>query len=149
MPSSLRVPTCVLSLFLFAGLAATTLAETQSLETLLAYLKSPNIGTRSDAARKLGERRVHNQLAVEALSTAARKDEEAEVRAEAVEALGKIKDFTAVPDIISALKDTDPGVRRKAVWSLVALYTEHDIDFILNRREGWNLFNPFLDTRDH
>ena len=31
-------------------------AETQSLETLLAYLKSPNPSTRRDAAHKLGER---------------------------------------------------------------------------------------------
>ncbi|HEV8488000.1 MAG TPA: HEAT repeat domain-containing protein [Blastocatellia bacterium] len=150
MPSIFRAPTCVLSLFLLVGaLAAAAPAETQSLETLLAYLKSPNIGTRSDAARKLGERRVRNQLAVESLSIAVRKDEAAEVRAEAVQALGKIKDFAAVPDMISALKDTDPSVRPRAVWSLVALYTEHDIDFITNRREGWNLFNPFLDTRDH
>jgi HEAT repeat protein len=29
------------------------------------------------------------------------------------------------------------------------MYTEHDIDFIVNRRTGWNRFNPFLDTSDH
>ena len=150
MPSNFRAATCLLSLFLLAGaLSVTAPAETQSLETLLAYLKSPNTSTRSDAARKLGERRVRNQLAVESLSMAVRKDDAAEVRIEAVSALGKIKDFGAVPDMLSALKDTDPSVRSRAVWALVALYTEHDIDFITNRREGWNLFNPFLDTSDH
>jgi HEAT repeat protein len=124
-------------------------AETQSLETLLAYLKSPNPGTRRDAAHKLGERRVRNQLAVEALAVAARKDEDREVRAEALQSLGMIKDFSALPEMLDALKDQHSDVRRVAIRSLVALYTEHDIEFITNRRVGWNLFNPFLDTNDH
>jgi HEAT repeat protein len=124
-------------------------AETQSLETLLAYLKSPIPGTRRDAAHKLGERRVRNQLAVEALAVAARKDEDPDVRAEALRSLGMIKDFSALPEMIDALKDPDTEVRGIAIRSLVALYTEHDIDFITNRRAGWNLFNPFLDTSDH
>ncbi len=124
-------------------------AETQSLETLLAYLKSPNSSTRRDAAHKLGERRVRNQLAVEALAVAARKDEDPDVRAEALQSLGMIKDFAALPEMIDALKDPITDVRNAAIKSLVALYTEHDIDFITNRRAGWNLFNPFLDTSDH
>jgi len=124
-------------------------AETQSLETLLAYLKSPNASTRHDAARRLGERRVRNQLAVEALAVTARKDEDRDVRSRALESLGMIKDFSALPEMIDALKDPNIDVRRMAVKSLVALYTEHDIDFITNRRAGWNLFNPFLDTSDH
>lgn len=124
-------------------------AETQSLETLLAYLKSPNPETRRDAAHKLGERRARNQLAVEALAVAARKDEDAEVRAKALESLGMIKDFAALPEMLDGLKDSKPEVRSIAIRSLVALYTEHDIDFITNRRSGWNLFNPFLDTSDH
>jgi HEAT repeat protein len=127
----------------------TVRADTQSLETLLAYLKSPNPGTRRDAAHKLGERRVRDQLAVEALSVAARKDEDPDVRAEALQSLGMIKDFAALPEMIDALKDPKTDVRSIAIRSLVALYTEHDIDFITNRREGWNLFNPFLDTSDH
>ncbi|MEK6406780.1 MAG: HEAT repeat domain-containing protein [Acidobacteriota bacterium] len=123
--------------------------ETQSLETLLAYLKSPNASTRQDAAHKLGERRVRNQLAVEALAVAARKDEDYDVRAEALRSLGMIKDFSALPEMLDALKDPNSNVRGVAIRSLVALYTEHDIDFITNRRSGWNLFNPFLDTNDH
>jgi HEAT repeat protein len=126
-----------------------TRAETQSLETLLAYLKSPNPGTRQDAAHKLGERRVRNQLAVEALAVTARKDEDPNVRSEALKSLGMIKDFSALPEMIDALKDPTAEVRGIAIRSLVALYTEHDIDFITNRRAGWNLFNPFLDTSDH
>lgn len=131
------------------ALAAVVPAETQSLETLLAYLKSPNVETRRDAARKLGERRVRDQVAVESLSVAARQDYDREVRVEAVKALGLIKDFSALPDILGALKDSQTDVRLMAARSLVALYTEHDIDFITNRRTGWNRLNPFLDTSDH
>jgi HEAT repeat protein len=131
-----------------ATLALSVPAETQSLETLLAYLKSPIAKTRRDAAHKLGERRARNQLAVEALTVAARKDEDAEVRREAVRSLGMIKDFAAVPEMLDALKDENTDVRREAVRSLVALYTEHNIDFIVNRRVGWNRFNPLLDTND-
>ncbi|HKP86028.1 MAG TPA: HEAT repeat domain-containing protein [Blastocatellia bacterium] len=138
--------TSVVALLMLAQIAP---ADNQSLETLLAYLKSPNTGTRQDAARRLGERRERNQLAVEALAVAALKDEDPNVREEAVNSLGKIKDFTALPDMISALKDARTNVRNTAVRSLVMLYTEHDIDFITNRREGWNWFNPFLDTSDH
>src|SRR5215216_2090906 len=101
MPSKtkihLRIPSLVISLMM---LALTAPAENQSLETLLAYLKSPDTGTRSDAARRLGERRERNQLAIEALAVAARKDEKRDVRAEAVEALGKIKDFSALPEML-------------------------------------------------
>jgi HEAT repeat protein len=130
-------------------LATATLASDESLETLLAYLKSPNVSTRRDAARKLGERRERNQLAVEALAVSARKDDDRDVRLEAVVALGKLKDFTALADMLGALKDPSDPVRHAAIKALVMLYTEHDIDFITNRRDGWNWFNPFLDTSDH
>src|SRR5262245_11029029 len=150
MPSNKKlIVHLVLFVFAFAPLVLVTRAETQSLETLLAYLKSPIAGTRQDAARKLGERRVRNQLAVEALAVTARKDEDHDVRAEALKSLGMIKDFSALPEMLDALKDQNAEVRSIAIRSLVALYTEHDIDFITNRREGWNLFNPFLDTADH
>jgi HEAT repeat protein len=124
-------------------------SESDSVETLLAYLKSPNVRTRLSAARKLGQRRVRNQPVVEALGATARSDEDWNVRAAAVESLGMIKDFSALPAIFDALKDREVEVRRVAARSLVAFYTEHDIDFITNRRSGINLFNPFLDTSDH
>jgi len=150
MPSTnKRVVLIVALLTASLSFAVVVRADTQSLETLLAYLKSPIAGTRRDAAHKLGERRVRNQLAVEALAVAARKDEDHDVRAEALQSLGMIKDFSALPEMLDALKDPNTDVRRMAVKSLVALYTEHDIDFITNRRAGWNLFNPFLDTDDH
>ena len=150
MPSSKKLIVRVFALLLaFPALVFTARAETQSLETLLAYLKSPNASTRRDAAHKLGERRVRNQLAVEALAVTARKDDDREVRAEAIRSLGMIKDFSALPEMVDALKDTNSEVRRVAIKALVALYTEHDIDFITNRRTGWNLFNPVLDTSDH
>jgi HEAT repeat protein len=150
MPSSKKLIVRVFVLLLaFPALVLTARAETQSLETLLAYLKSPNASTRRDAAHKLGERRVRNQLAVEALAVTARKDEDRDVRGEAIQSLGLIKDFSALPEMLDALTDPISDVRRSAIKALVALYTEHDIDFITNRRSGWNLFNPFLDTDDH
>jgi len=149
MPSKKLLVLIAVLLITCVALTTAAPAETQSLETLLAYLKSPNAGTRRDAAHKLGERRIRNQLVVEALAVSARKDEDADVRAEALQSLGMIKDFSALAEMIAALKDDKPDVRGIAVKSLVALYTEHDIDFITNRRAGWNLFNPFLDTSDH
>src|SRR6185436_5925796 len=157
MPSttnpSVRILTLAAMLMMLAAafvmLAASVPADTQSLETLLAYLKSPNVSTRRDAARKLGERRVRNQLAVEALAVAATKDENGGVREDAVNSLGLIKDFSALPEMLDSIKDIEPSVRCVGVRSLVALYTEHDIEFITNRRSGWNLFNPLLDTSDH
>lgn len=149
MPSKKLLVLIAVLLITCVALTTAAPAETQSLETLLAYLKSPNAGTRRDAAHKLGERRIRNQLVVEALAVSARKDEDADVRAEALQSLGMIKDFSALAEMIAALKDDKPDVRGVAIKSLVALYTEHDIDFITNRRAGWNLFNPFLDTSDH
>src|SRR5215475_13048731 len=116
MPSNRKITVQVVALLVVLLTFVTVLrAETQSLETLLAYLKSPNANTRRDAAHKLGERRVRDQLAVEALSIAARKDEDAEVRSEALQSLGMIKDFSAMPEMIDALKDPKPDVRGIAI----------------------------------
>jgi HEAT repeat protein len=134
---------------LLGALIVPAMAETQSLETLLAYLKSPNSDTRRDAAKKLGERRIRDPLAVDALAVAARRDEDKDVRAEAMKSLGMIKDMTAMPDMLDGLKDAQKNVRSETVHSLVALYTEHDIDFIINHRKGFNRLNPFMDTDDH
>ncbi len=145
-PKPVRTLALIIALFSFAP---TAVADTQSLETLLAYLKSPVANTRRDAARKLGERRARTQLVVEALAVAARKDEDSRVRQEAIRSLGMIKDFSALSEMLDALKDPDRDVRRETVRGLVALYTEHNIDFIVNRRVGWNRFNPILDTNDN
>ena len=139
----------ILSAILLAALIAPAWAENQSLETLLAYLKSPIAETRRDAAHKLGERRVRDPLAVDALAVAARRDEDKEVRVEAIKSLGLIKDFSALPEMLDALKDSQKEVRSMTVRSLAALYTEHDIEFITTHRKGWNRLNPFLDTDDH
>ena len=139
----------LVAVLLLAAFVAPTPADTQSLETLLAYLKSPNAETRRDAARKLGERRIRDPLAVDALAVAARRDESREVRDESIKSLGLIKDFSALPEMLDGLRDTQREVRMTTVRSLVALYSEHDIDFITNRRTGWNRLNPFLDTDDH
>ncbi len=149
MPSKKLNLSLCLSAILLVSLTVPALADDQSLETLLAYLKSPIMETRRDAARKLGERRVRDPLAVDALAVAARRDDINEVRVEAMKSLGLIKDFTALADMLDALGDSSKEVRHITVRSLVALYTEHDIDFITNHRKGWNRLNPFMDTDDH
>jgi HEAT repeat protein len=138
----------VINAVLLVSIAAIA-ADDQSVETLLDYMKSPQAVTRREAAHKLGERRVRDQAAVQALAAAAHSDEDEQVRAEALRSLGRIKDFSALDVMIGAVKDSDPGVRRAAIKALVSLYTEHDIDFITNRRTGWNRLNPLLDTDDH
>lgn len=150
MPSNQKTHLRLLiAAILLGALMVPAMAENQSLETLLAYLKSPNADTRRDAARKLGERRVRESLAVDALAVAARRDESKEVRAEAMKSLGLIKDMTALPDMLDGLKDAQKNVRSVTVHALVALYTEHDIDFVTNHRKGFNRLNPFMDTDDH
>jgi HEAT repeat protein len=132
---------------LLVSLTAT--AQEQSVETLLTYLKSPIALTRRDAARKLGDRRVKDKAVVEALVVAAGKDEDEEVRAEALRSLGLIKDFSALDAMVGGVKDADPQVRKSAIKALVSLYTEHDIDFITNKGTMWDWLNPFLDKDDH
>src|ERR1044072_9061625 len=107
MPSNSKTLTRILTLVIaLLTFARTAPADTQSLETLLAYLKSPNTGTRQDAARRLGERRERNQLAVEALAVAARKDEDQNVREEAVNALGKLKELSTLPEMLDGFKES-------------------------------------------
>jgi HEAT repeat protein len=133
---------------LLIGAGFSALALGQSLEVLLAYLKSPNVETRRDAARKLGERRARDPMVTSELASAARDDPDYKVRSEALKSLGKIKDPTAIPAMIGALKDPSVEVRLAAIRSLAMLYIEHGIDFITNFRGDWNWINPFLDTND-
>jgi len=144
-----RASRILVGLFTILVVSVVAVAEEQSVDTLLTYLKSPVAQTRRDAAHKLGERRVKDQAVVQALAAAARGDEDEQVRAEAIHALGRIKDLSTLDVMLGGVKDSDPGVRRAAIKALVALYTEHDIDFITNRRTGWNRLNPLLDTDDH
>ncbi|MEW6129558.1 MAG: HEAT repeat domain-containing protein [Acidobacteriota bacterium] len=148
MPSRKLNLSIFASAILLVSLIIPVLAENQSIETLLAYLKSPVTETREDAARKLGERRARDPHVVDALAVAARRDEDKDVRIEAIKSLGLIKDLSATADMIDALTDANKEVRHITVRSLVALYTEHNIDFITNHRKGWNRLNPFMDTDD-
>lgn len=130
------------------AMAFSVAAPGQSLEVLLAYLKSPNAETRRDAARKLGERRARDPMVTSELASAARNDPDYKVRMAALESLGKIKDMAAIQAMTQALKDPSVEVRMAAIRSLVMLYMEQGIDFITNFRGDWNWINPFLDTND-
>lgn len=114
------------------------------LETMVANLKSPDVLVRRKAAKELGERRFRE--ASGPLAEAARTDSDAEVRSAAVESVGRIKDFEAIPAVIEVLKDTAPPVRRSAIRALVSYYIESEIGFVFAERKGWNTLNPFLDT---
>lgn len=134
----------VIGVALVSGLPST--ARAQNLEVLLANLKSPVVGTRRDAAKKLGENRSF--AAARALAEVATKDADAKVRENSLWALGQIRDFTQVSVMIDGLADNFEDVRRSALMALVSLYKEDGTAFILNRRRGINIVNPFLDTND-
>ncbi len=134
-----------LVVFLTPGLCSPALA--QSTEELIANLRSPVAKARREAAHELGERR--QKEASEALQGAMRSETDPEVRSAVVIALGRIKDMAALPVMLAALQDGEVDVRRNAILALVMLYIEKDIDFILARRAGINLLNPFLSTYDN
>ncbi|MBX7222314.1 MAG: HEAT repeat domain-containing protein [Blastocatellia bacterium] len=127
------------------GLASgPTLAVQTDLEKMVANLKSPDVLLRRKAAKDLGERRFREATAP--LVDAARTDSDPEVRAHAVEALGRIKNFDAVPAMTEVLKDPATLVRRAAIRGLISFYIESEIGFVFAERSGFNYLNPFLDT---
>lgn len=115
-----------------------------SQESLLANLKNPDPIVRRKAAKELGEKRFREVSG--ALAQAAQTDTDPEVRANALESLGRLKDEAVIPAIIDTLKDLSPQVRRAAVRALVSYYIESDIGFVFAERKGLNVLNPFLDT---
>ncbi len=127
---------------MLTGLGTETFAQTT--DELLANLKSPIPKTRRDAARELGERR--QKAGSRTLQEVVASDKTAEVRSAAIHALGRIKDMDALPVMLATLRDSDVDVRRETILALVMLYTEKDIDFILARRSGIRLLDPFLST---
>ena len=98
-------------------------AARPSFEDLVANLKSPNAGTRKEAASELGKSR--RREAVSPLAALVR-DPEAKVRLEVVRALGQLRDATAIPALLTSLGDGDARIREEAIGGLVELYAERD-----------------------
>jgi HEAT repeat protein len=135
------------TLLAFACALATLAVTAQDVqEKALADMKSPNVEARRKAARTLGERRFRE--GAPALMEAAKNDSDEEVRVNALVALGRIKDFTALPVALDAMNDVKPDVRRAAIRAVVSYYIESDIGFLFAARRGLNALNPFLDTNE-
>jgi HEAT repeat protein len=107
---------------LFAAVSAGA-ATKASFEDLVANLKSPNAGTRQEAAAALGKSR--RREAVTPLAALVR-DPDARVRLEVVRALRALRDVSGIPALLTSLGDGDRGVREEAIGTLVEIYTERD-----------------------
>ena len=98
-------------------------AAKASFAELLANLKSPNAGTRQEAAIELGKSR--RREAVPPLSAMLR-DPEPKVRMAAVRALRELRDLSATSGLCTSVQDGDAGIREEAIGALVELYAERE-----------------------
>jgi HEAT repeat protein len=115
------VPVALLAFTVSAGAALG--AARPSFEDLVANLKSPNAGTRQEAAVALGKSR--RKEAVAPLAAVVR-DPEVKVRLEVVRALRELRDLSSVPALISAMGDGEPRVREEALGAVVEVYAERE-----------------------
>src|SRR5688500_16433348 len=122
MMRAVRHPVAV-AVVLAAVPAGAAAAAKPSFEDLVANLKSPNAGTRQEAAAALGKSR--RREAVTPLAALIR-DPEVRVRLEVVRALRALRDVSGVPALLASLGDGDRGVREEAIGTLVEIYTERD-----------------------
>jgi HEAT repeat protein len=125
---------------LLATLAVPAWAGRASFEDLVANLKSPNASTRREAAEELGKSR--RREAIGPLSALVH-DPDVKVRLEVVRALNVLRDLTAVPALVTALRDGAPEIREEAIGSLVELYAETDRTGPIGR-----FLNTFSDDVD-
>ena len=98
-------------------------ASRPSFDDLVANLKSPNAGTRREAAAALGKSR--RREAVTPLAALVR-DPEAKVRLEVVRALRELRDLSAMPALVTSLGDGEPQIREEAIGTLVEIYSERE-----------------------
>jgi HEAT repeat protein len=98
-------------------------AAKASFAELLANLKSPNAGTRQQAAVELGKSR--RREAIPPLSALVR-DPEPKVRMAVVRALRELRDLSATAALCTSLQDGDRDVREEAIGALVELYAERE-----------------------
>jgi HEAT repeat protein/beta-lactamase regulating signal transducer with metallopeptidase domain len=95
---------------------------------LIAALGSEKVGAvRAKIAWALGEIDDKRSGAVEALGAVVR-DPDAEVRRQAVWALGELEAATAVPMLIPALKDADTETRKQAAWALGEIQSKDAVE---------------------
>jgi HEAT repeat protein len=119
----MRFPVALIAASWLLACVPTLEAAKPSFEDLVANLKSPNTGTRQEAASALGKSR--RREAVAPLSTLTQ-DPEPKVRLEMVRALRELRDLTAVPALVTAMGDGDPRVREESIAALVEMYSERE-----------------------
>jgi HEAT repeat protein len=103
------------------------LGDRRAVEPLIEALKSPNEDVRAEAAWALGK--IADVKAVGPLTDVLKnKNETPQVRREAVETLGILKDGRAVEALIQALSDPTPGVRARAASALGLIGDNKAID---------------------
>lgn len=103
------------------------LGDRRAVEPLIEALKNPDEGVRAEAAWALGK--IADAKAVGPLTDVLKnKNETPQVRREAIEALGILKDVRSVEALIQALSDPTPGVRARAASALGLIGDKRAID---------------------
>lgn len=99
--------------------------------SLLEALKEASVGLKGQIIFLLG--RIGDREGTPTLLEILRKDENAYIRTNAAEALGKIKDERAIDFISSALFDDDGRVRERSAWALGEIGDTRGVGDLLNR----------------
>lgn len=113
-----------------------------SVDGLIYDLKHPDASRRREAARLLGENKIHQ--AVPALVTATTDSDES-VRLEAVRALVEINDPRALQAYIRLTHDTSKPVQEKAIEGIINLYVVEEGGFVQGVKKVVDVINPFSD----
>lgn len=108
-------------------------------DAFVSVLAAPDDRTRGFAASALAK---GGSSALKKVITAA-KNPNAEVRANAVLVLGRIKDITAVDPLLAALRDTSPAVRKNAAIALAAYQDPRTVKPLLT---AWDDAYPEVRT---
>ncbi len=128
---TMRLFRVFLVLAFIGGVAQSDLVAMQErVQDDLADLRSPNAGTRANAAKNLA--RTAPPEAIGPLTEAMR-DPEVKVRREVVKALRAQLNPAAIDGLLVALRDEDPNVRNDALGGLVDIYIHPDQRRPMNR----------------
>ena len=135
-----------IGLLLIAAMAAAPVAAqepvSRSVDGLVYDLQHPEQDRRVQAARLLGQNKVH--AAVPAL-TAAAADRDEDVRFEVVKALVRIHDRRALPIYVALARDASPDIQEKSIEGIINTYVSDESGFVRGLRNVVDFVNPFSD----
>lgn len=112
---------------------------------LIYDLQHPEASRRTEAARLLGQNKVH--AAVPALIDASADSDEA-VRLEVVEALVRIHDRRALPTYVTLTRGASAAIQEKAIEGIINIYVGDESGFIHGLTNVIDFVNPFSDDYD-